>query len=157
MTELKEGKKAPAFSGVDQNGNKIALKDFLGKKVILYFYPHDDTPGCTAQACNLRDNNTELLSKGFQVIGISTDNVKSHKKFEQKYSLPFPLIADENQKIVEKYGVWGEKKFMGKTFIGTHRTTFLIDESGKIRKIITKPNTKNQSEQILEAWQILEQ
>jgi peroxiredoxin Q/BCP len=153
MTELREGKKAPAFSGLDQNGNKIQLKDFLGKKVILYFYPHDDTPSCTAQACNLRDNNSELIDKGFQVIGISTDNVKSHKKFEQKYNLPFPLIADEDQNIVEKYGVWGEKKFMGKAFIGTHRTTFLIDEIGKIKTIITKPNIKNQTQQVLEAWQ----
>lgn len=153
MTELKEGRKAPAFSGIDQSGNKVSLKDFLGKKVILYFYPKDDTPGCTAQACNLRDNYSELLEKGFQVVGISTDSVKSHKKFETKYHLPFPLIADEDQKIVEKYGVWGEKKFMGRTFIGTHRTTFLIDEEGKIRKIISKPDTKDQTKQVLDAWE----
>lgn len=153
MTELKEGRKAPAFSGIDQSGNKVSLKDFLGKKVILYFYPKDDTPGCTAQACNLRDNYSELLEKGFRVVGISTDSVKSHKKFETKYHLPFPLIADEDQKIVEKYGVWGEKKFMGRTFIGTHRTTFLIDEEGKIRKIISKPDTKDQTKQVLDAWE----
>ncbi|MDB5190509.1 MAG: thiol peroxidase, Bcp-type, partial [Segetibacter sp.] len=104
------------------------------------------------QACNLRDNYSELISLGFEVIGISTDSVKSHKKFENKYELPFPLIADEDQKIVEKYGVWGEKKFMGRTFDGTHRTTFLIDEKGIIKKIITKPNTKNQTQQVLEAW-----
>jgi peroxiredoxin Q/BCP len=152
MTQLKEGSKAPAFSGTDQNGNKVSLKDFPGKKVVLYFYPKDDTPGCTAQACNLRDNHSALLEQGFQVIGISTDDVKSHKKFETKFNLPFPLIADEDQTIVQKYGVWGEKQFMGKTYIGTHRTTFLIDEAGKIKKIITKPDTKNQTQQVLEEW-----
>jgi peroxiredoxin Q/BCP len=153
MTTLKEGEKAPVFEGVDQNGQKVSLKDFKGKKVILYFYPKDDTPGCTAQACNLRDNYSELISKGFHVVGISTDSVKSHKKFEDKYTLPFPLIADEDKKIVDQYGVWGEKQFMGKTYMGTHRTTFLIDEKGKIKKIIAKPDTKNQTQQVLEAWQ----
>jgi peroxiredoxin Q/BCP len=152
MSELKEGMKAPAFEGADQNGNKVSLNDFKGKKVILYFYPKDDTPGCTAQACNLRDNNTELIQKGFQVVGISTDGVKSHKKFEDKYSLPFPLIADEDKKIVEQYGVWGEKQMMGKNYMGTNRTTFLIDENGSIKKIITKPDTKNQTQQVLDAW-----
>jgi len=152
MSILKEGAKAPVFKGVDQNGNKISLTDFKGQKVVVYFYPKDDTPGCTAQACNLRDNYTELLKQGFQVIGISTDSVKSHKKFEEKYKLPFPLIADEDKKIVEQYGVFGEKKFMGKTYLGTNRTTFLVDEAGKIKKIITKPDTKNQTEQVLEAW-----
>ncbi|MEJ7827616.1 MAG: thioredoxin-dependent thiol peroxidase [Segetibacter sp.] len=151
--EIKEGSKAPAFKGLDQNGNKISLADFKGKKVILYFYPKDDTPGCTAQACNLRDNYHDLINKGFQVIGISTDSVKSHKKFEEKFDLPFPLIADEDRKIVDKYNVWGEKQFMGKTFMGTHRTTFLIDEQGKIKKVISKPDTKNQTEQVLEAWE----
>jgi len=152
MSELKEGSKAPVIEGVDQNGNKISLNDFIGKKVILYFYPKDDTPGCTAQACNLRDNYQELIEKGFKVIGVSTDSVKSHKKFEDKFSLPFPLIADEDKKIVEQYGVWGEKKFMGKTYMGTNRTTFLIDEEGNIKKIITKPDTKNQTKQVLDAW-----
>ena len=151
--EIKEGSKAPAFKGLDQNGNKISLADFKGKKVILYFYPKDDTPGCTAQACNLRDNYHDLINKGFQVIGISTDSVKSHKKFEEKFDLPFPLIADEDRKIVDKYNVWGEKQFMGKTFMGTHRTTFLIDEQGKIKKVISKPDTKNQTKQVLEAWE----
>ncbi len=151
--EIKEGSKAPVFKGVDQNGNKISLADFKGKKVILYFYPKDDTPGCTAQACNLRDNYHDLINKGFQVIGISTDSVKSHKKFEEKFDLPFPLIADEDKKIVDAYNVWGEKQFMGKTFMGTHRTTFLIDEQGKIKKVISKPDTKNQTEQVLEAWE----
>lgn len=152
MSELKEGSKAPVFEGVDQNGNTVSLDDFKGKKVILYFYPKDDTPGCTAQACNLRDNYQELIQKGFQVVGISTDSVKSHKKFEDKYSLPFPLIADEEKKIVEQYGVWGEKKFLGKSYMGTTRTTFLIDEEGNIKKIITKPETKNQTQQVLDAW-----
>lgn len=152
MTELKEGSPAPAFEGMDQNGNKVSLNSFRGKKVVLYFYPKDDTPGCTAQACNLRDNHSELLSKGFAVVGISTDSVKSHKKFEAKFDLPFPLIADEDRKIVEQYGVWGEKQFMGKTYMGTNRTTFLIDESGLIKKIILKPDTKNQTEQVMEAY-----
>jgi thioredoxin-dependent peroxiredoxin len=151
--ELKEGAKAPAFKGVDQNGNPVSLSDFKGKKVVLYFYPKDDTPGCTAQACNLRDNHTELLKKGFQVIGVSTDSVKSHKKFEEKFQLPFPLIADEDKSIVEKYNVWGEKQMMGKSYMGTIRTTFLIDEEGKIKKIIAKPDTKNQTEQVLKAWE----
>ncbi len=153
MSELKEGDKAPVFDGVDQNGKTISLSDFKGKKVIIYFYPKDDTPGCTAQACNLRDNHNELIQKGFQVVGISTDSVKSHKKFEDKYSLPFPLIADEEKKIVEEYGVWGEKNFMGKNYMGTNRTTFLIDEDGTIKKIITKPDTKNQTQQVLDAWE----
>jgi peroxiredoxin Q/BCP len=152
MTELTEGSIAPDFSGVDQNGTTVSLTDYKGKKVILYFYPKDDTPGCTAQACNLRDNYSDLINAGFQVIGISTDSVKSHKKFEDKYKLPFPLLADEDKKIVAQYGVWGEKKFMGKTYEGTHRTTFLIDEEGIIKKIINKPDTKNQTQQVLDAW-----
>lgn len=152
MTHLQEGKKAPVFKGVDQNGNQISLSDFKGKKVILYFYPKDDTPTCTVQACNLRDNYDELLNKGFVVIGVSMDSVKKHKKFENKFQLPFPLIADEDRKILEQYGVYGEKKFMGRTFDGIHRTTFLIDEKGKIKKIILKPNSKNQAAQILEEW-----
>jgi peroxiredoxin Q/BCP len=152
MTQLTEGAPAPVFSGVDQNDKKISLSDFKGKKVILYFYPKDDTPGCTAQACNLRDNYHDLINKGFQVIGISTDSVKSHKKFEDKFQLPFPLIADEEKKIVEMYNVWGEKTFMGRTTTGTVRTTFLIDEEGKIKKIIAKPDTKNQTQQVLDGW-----
>jgi peroxiredoxin Q/BCP len=151
--EIKKGSKAPDFKGLDQNGNKISLADFKGKKVILYFYPKNDTPGCTAQACNLRDHYHDLINKGFQVIGISTDSVKSHKKFEEKFDLPFPLIADEDKKIVDTYNVWGEKQFMGKTFMGIHRTTFLIDEQGKIKKVISKPDTKNQTKQVLEAWE----
>ncbi|WP_343688736.1 thioredoxin-dependent thiol peroxidase [Chitinophaga sp.] len=152
MTNLKEGDKAPIFKGVDQSGNKVSLSDLKGKKVILYFYPKDMTPGCTAQACNLRDNYTDLLKKGYAVVGVSTDGEKSHQKFAEKYDLPFPLLADEDRKIVEQYGVWGEKKFMGKVYDGTHRTTFLINENGVIDKIISKPDTKNHTEEILEIW-----
>lgn len=152
MTHLKEGDKAPAFTAVDQNGNAISLSDYKGKKIVLYFYPKDNTPGCTAQACNLRDNYQELLSKGFQVLGVSTDSVKSHKKFEDKYQLPFPLVADEDKKIVESYGVWGEKTFIGKKYMGITRTTFLIDEEGIIKKVIYKPDTKNHTEEVLAIW-----
>lgn len=152
MATLKEGSKAPVFKGEDQNGNTVSLADFKGRKVVLYFYPKDDTPGCTAQACNLRDNYSELLNKGFQVVGVSVDSVKSHKKFEKKYELPFPLIADEEKKVVEKYGVWGEKTMFGKKYMGIIRTTFLIDENGTIRKIITKPDTANHTQEVLEAW-----
>jgi peroxiredoxin Q/BCP len=152
MAVLKEGSKAPAFKAPDQNGNMVSLSDFKGKKLILYFYPKDDTPGCTSQACNLKDNYTQLIKKGFQVVGVSVDSIKSHKKFEEKYELPFPLISDEEKKIVDKYNLWGEKKFMGRTYMGTTRTTFLIDETGVIRKIIAKPDTKNHTEEVLAAW-----
>lgn len=150
-TTLKEGDKAPAFTGRDQNGKKISLADFKGKKVILYFYPKDDTPGCTAQACNLRDNYADLRKRGFAVIGVSVDSEQSHKKFEQKYELPFTLLADDDKKIVEAYGVYGEKKFMGRAYMGTIRTTFVIDEQGRIEKILEKPDTKNHASQVLEA------
>ena len=152
MTQLAKGDKAPAFSGIDQNGNPVALQDFIGNKVVLYFYPKDDTPGCTAQACNLRDNYSDLLKKSFQVIGVSNDSVKKHKKFETKYQLPFPLIADEDKSIVNQYGVFGEKKFMGKTYMGITRTTFLINEKGYIHSVIAKPQTDNQTAQVLEEW-----
>ena len=152
MTTLKAGDKAPDFNGVDQNGNPVSLKSFKGKKVILYFYPKDDTPGCTAQACNLRDNYQSLIAEGYQVIGVSKDSVKSHKKFETKYELPFPLIADEEHIIAEAYGIWGERKFMGRAFMGMHRTTFLIGEKGKIHAVIAKPDTKNHTEEVLKAW-----
>lgn len=152
MAVLKEGSKAPAFKALDQNGNAISLADFKGKKVILYFYPKDDTPTCTIQACNLRDNFALLKKKGYQIVGVSVDDVKSHKKFVDKHDLPFPLVADEDKKIVDKYNLWGEKKFMGRTYMGTTRTTFLIDEEGKIVKIIDKPESKNHTEEILEAW-----
>ncbi|WP_298740965.1 thioredoxin-dependent thiol peroxidase [uncultured Chitinophaga sp.] len=152
MKHLKEGDKAPAFKGVDQNGNKISLAGLKGKKVVLYFYPHDNTPTCTDQACNLRDNYQVLLQQGFTVIGVSTDGQKSHQKFAKKHELPFPLLPDEDLQIVSAYGVWGEKKFMGRIFDGTHRTTFLINEKGIIEKIIDKPHSKTHAQEILEIW-----
>ena len=125
MIQLKEGMRAPGFEGIDQNGNDVKLSDFTGKKVVLYFYPKDNTPGCTVEACNLRDNYDSFLKNGFAVIGVSPDNEKSHKGFISKYSLPFPLIADTSKKILNDYGVWGEKKMYGKTFLGVIRTTFI--------------------------------
>ena len=152
MITLKAGDKAPAFAAKDQNDHDITLNLFSGKKVVLYFYPKDDTPGCTAQACNLRDNYSDLLEKGFAIVGVSADDVNSHKKFEKKFSLPFPLVADVGQNISQAYGVWGEKQMFGKKFMGIIRTTFLIDEDGVIKTIIEKPDTENQTEQVLEAW-----
>lgn len=149
MTHLKIGDKAPYFEGNNQNGKLVTLDDFQGHKLVVYFYPKDNTPGCTNQACNLRDNFSELRAQNYQIVGISADSVKSHKRFEQKYKLPFTLIADENKKIIHDYGVWGEKKFMGRKFQGIHRITFLIDKDGKIEKIIDRVKTKNHTEQIL--------
>jgi peroxiredoxin Q/BCP len=152
MIHLTEGKKAPAFTGKDQNGNQVSLADHRGKKVVLYFYPEDDTPTCTVQACNLRDNFAALKKQGFIILGVSPDEEKKHKKFEVKYDLPFTLIADTGHKIIDKYGVWGEKQLYGRTYMGLHRTTFLIDEKGVIRKIILKPKSKQHSEEIIDAW-----
>lgn len=153
MTTLTEGQKAPAFSGADQNGNKVSLADLKGKKIVLYFYPEDDTPTCTDQACNLRDNFGLLKNKGFTVIGISPDEIKKHKKFEEKFDLPFTLVADPKHTIIDKYGVWGEKQLWGRNYMGLHRTTFLIDEKGIIRKIFLKPRSKRHTEEILNAWE----
>lgn len=150
---LQSGDKAPLFEAIDQNGDTIALRDYKGKKVALFFYPKDNTPGCTAQACNLRDNIDILAQKGINVIGVSIDDEKSHKKFETKFQLNFPLAVDTTQKIVNEYGVWGLKKFMGKEYMGTNRTTFLINENGIIEHVITKVKTKEHAEQILEIWQ----
>lgn len=152
---LKEGDKAPAFSAKDQDDNKISLADFKGKKVVLYFYPEDDTPTCTIQACNLRDNYSLLKREGFEVLGVSPDEVRKHKKFEQKFNLPFRLIADPSHKILEKYGVWGEKQLFGNHYMGVHRTTFVIDEKGVIRKIFHRPKNKAHAEEIVEAWKAL--
>ena len=149
MLELKEGQKAPIFSAKNQNGNNISLTQFLGKKVVLYFYPKDNTPGCTAQACNLSENIDNLKKNGYIVLGVSPDSEKSHLKFISKYNLSFDLIVDESKSICKLYGVWGPKKFMGREYDGVHRTTFLINENGLIDKIITKVNTKNHTEQIL--------
>ena len=152
MIQLKEGMKAPGFEGIDQNGITVKLSDFTGKKVVLYFYPKDDTPGCTAEACNLRDNWNSLLKEGFVVIGVSPDSEKSHKSFAGKFSLPFPIIADETKKILNDYGVWGEKKMYGKTFMGVIRTTFIINEKGVIDKIITKVDTGEHTKQIFDLY-----
>lgn len=144
--------KAPDFTGTDQNGRVIRLSDFAGKKLVLYFYPKDNTPGCTAEACNLRDNYKELLDKGFAVAGVSADTEKSHKGFAGKYSIPFPLIADTTKKIMDDYGVFGEKKLYGKTFLGVKRTTFIIDCNGIIEKIIDKVQTADHTQQILKLY-----
>lgn len=146
---LKVGDQAPDFTAKDQDGNEITLRQFKGKKVILYFYPKDDTPGCTVEACNLRDNKDQLSTEGYEIIGVSSDDVASHKNFQQKYSLPFPLVADVDKSINQKYGVWVEKERDGKKFFGTARTTFLIDEKGMITRIIDKVDTKGHAAQIL--------
>lgn len=151
MTELKEGDLAPAFEAQDQNGNLIKLEDYKGQTVILYFYPKDDTPGCTAEACNFRDNHEDLIAKGYIVLGVSVDDIKSHGKFATKYSLPFSLLADENKSIVADYGVWVEKNNYGKVSMGIARTTFVIGADGKILKIIKKIDNPNATQQILDA------
>jgi peroxiredoxin Q/BCP len=149
MITLKEGDKAPAFTAKDQDGNKVSLKDFAGKKVVLYFYPEDNTPTCTVQACNLRDNMGVLNKHGFTVLGVSPDDEISHQKFIEKQSLPFTLLADPEHKIIEKYGVWGEKNMYGKKYMGLLRTTFVIDEKGTIKKIFKKPKSKEHAQEIL--------
>ena len=153
MTTLKAGDKAPDFTAKDQNGKTFSLSNFKGKNVILYFYPKDDTPGCTAEACDFRDNYQSMLDQGFEVIGVSTDDEKSHKKFETKYSLPFPLIADTDKSINEAYGVWVEKNMYGKKYMGTARKTFIIGADGTLSKIIDKVDTKNASQQVLDLLQ----
>jgi peroxiredoxin Q/BCP len=149
MALLMTGDKAPAFDAVDQDGNPISLKDYNGQKLVLYFYPKDDTPGCTAEACNLRDNYALLLKKGYKIVGVSADDDRSHKKFIEKYVLPFPLIPDKDKKILKAYGAWGKKKLYGKEYEGILRTTYVISEKGIIEKVFSKVNTKNHTEQIL--------
>ena len=146
---LKIGNKAPDFESINQNGDKVKLSDFIGKKVVLYFYPRDNTPGCTAQACNLKDNYNTLQKNGYTILGISKDSPKSHQKFINKFNLPFDLIADENQNVHMKYGTWIEKSMYGKNYMGTARWTFLIDEKGNIENIIQKVKTKEHTSQIL--------
>jgi len=146
---LKKGDIAPDFKGVDQHGNTVSLKDFKGNKLILYFYPKDNTPGCTAEACNLRDNYDLWLSKGYKVVGVSPDSMASHQKFAEKHQLPFPLIADEEKKIIKAYGAWGPKKLYGREYEGLLRTTFIIDENGKIEEVFAKVKTKDHTNQIL--------
>ena len=146
---LKIGDKAPAINSIDENGEVITLEQFKGKKIVLYFYPKDMTPGCTVQSCNLRDNYQNLLDNGYVVLGCSADSPGKHQKFIEKYNLPFPLISDESKEVLNAYGVWGSKKFMGREYMGIIRTTFVIDEDGIIENIITKVNTKNHTTQII--------
>ncbi len=147
---LQKGEKAPEFQGTDQNGNTIKSTDYKGKKYVLFFYPKTSTPGCTTEACDLRDNEEALKAKGYSIIGVSADSVKRQKNFATKYDLNYPLIADENKDIIEAFGVWGPKKFMGREFDGIHRTTFLVNEKGIIEKVIEKVKTKEHAKQILE-------
>tara|TARA_B110000879_G_scaffold164509_1_gene212473 strand:+ start:1506 stop:1958 length:453 start_codon:yes stop_codon:yes gene_type:complete len=149
MTTLKAGDKAPDFSGLNEKNETISLNDFKGKKLVLYFYPKDMTPGCTTQSCNLRDNYDTLLKQGYEVLGVSADSTKRHIKFIEKYDLPFSLLADEDHTVLNAFGVWGPKKFMGKEYDGIHRTTFVIDENGTITEVIGKVKTKEHTEQIL--------
>lgn len=147
--KLEVGQTAPVFEALNQNGETIKLNDLKGNKIVLYFYPKDNTPGCTAQACSLRDNYEALLLKGFKVFGVSTDDAKSHKKFIEKFSLPFDLLVDTDHKLVEAFGVWVEKSMYGKKYMGTARTTFIIDENGLISEIIEKVDTKEHAGQLL--------
>jgi thioredoxin-dependent peroxiredoxin len=150
MSQLKAGEKAPEFTANDQNGKPVSLADFKGKTVILYFYPKDDTPTCTVEACDFRDNYQSLLGKGYQVIGVSADDEKSHKKFEKKFNLPFPLIADTDMKIVNAYGVWGDKVLFGREYQGILRKTFIIDAEGKVAHVIDKVTSATASQQVLD-------
>lgn len=150
MKHLKIGDQAPDFEVENQDGKKITRDQFAGKKLVIYFYPKDMTPGCTTQACDLRDNYKKLLAEGYEVVGVSADSVARHQKFIEKYDLPFDLLADEDKTMINAYGVWGPKKFMGKEYDGIHRTTFIVDASGKIEDIIEKVKTKVHTEQILE-------
>jgi thioredoxin-dependent peroxiredoxin len=149
-TTLKTGDKAPDFTGINEKGEKVSLSDYKGKKLVLFFYPKDMTPGCTLEACNLRDNYTTLKKAGFEILGVSVDDEKKHTKFIEKYDLPFSLLADTGKEIVNAYGVWGPKSFMGRKFDGTHRVTFIIDEAGTVKHIIDKVSTKDHAAQILE-------
>ena len=149
MTKLKAGDPAPLFEAEDQAGNKVNINDFKNKKIVLFFYPKDDTPGCTKEACNLRDNYSALQKAGYEILGVSNDSTKSHQKFINKYSLPFPLLADVDKKMVNDYDVYGEKSFMGKKYMGIIRTTFVIDENQNIEKIITDVNNSDHANQIL--------
>lgn len=150
------GSAAPPFAGITQRGDRVALDDFRGERLVLYFYPKDDTPGCTKQACSLRDGWDELREEGISVVGVSNDGVESHEEFARKYELPFPLLADPDHEILEAYGVWGERSMFGNTFMGTKRTTFLIDEEGVVRDVIRRPDTENHASEVLEHWRSLE-
>lgn len=154
MTKLKIGDKAPDFEGVNQMGEKIALSDFAGKKLILYFYPKDNTPGCTAESCNLNDNYDAWIEKGFDVVGVSPDSEKSHQKFIEKFGFKFNLIADTEKEILQAYDVWGEKSMYGRKYMGVFRTTFVIDGNGVIEEVFEKVKTKDHSDQIIEALKL---
>lgn len=149
MTTLKEGDKAPQFSAKDQDGNIHKLEDYKGKKLVVFFYPKASTPGCTAEACNLRDNWKQFQAEGYEILGVSADSEKRQQNFKNKYELPFPLLADEDKEVINAFGVWGPKKFMGKEYEGIHRTTFVIDEKGVISEVISKVKTKDHAAQIL--------
>jgi peroxiredoxin Q/BCP len=149
MTTLTPGDKAPDFSAQDQSGKTHQLSDYSGKKLVLYFYPKDDTPGCTAEACNLRDNYQRFQDAGYDILGVSPDTAKKHEKFIDKYSLPFPLLVDEDHSVANAFGVWGPKKFMGREYDGIHRTTFVIGPDGKLEDVITKVKTKDHTAQLL--------
>ncbi|MBT8323883.1 MAG: thioredoxin-dependent thiol peroxidase [Bacteroidia bacterium] len=149
MTHLKIGDKAPNFKALDQDGNSIKLEDYKGKKLVLFFYPKASTPGCTAEACNLSDNYDRFVSQGYDILGVSADSQKRQSNFKDKYGFPYPLLADEDKSVINAFGVWGPKKFMGKEYDGIHRTTFIIDENGKIKDIITKVKTKEHTAQII--------
>jgi len=152
MKHLSVGDSAPDFKVNDEDGNQVQLSKLKGNRVVIYFYPRDNTPGCTMQACNLRDNFDEILNNGIKIFGVSADDEKSHQKFITKFSLPFPLLADVDKVLLNSYGVWGEKKFMGRTFDGIHRTTFILDENHIIIGIIDKPKTKDHAREILEFY-----
>ena len=149
---VKEGNTAPAFKTTNTNGEAVSLKDFRGQKVVLYFYPKDDTPGCTKEACSFRDGFSKFKKRGITILGVSPDSEKSHQKFTAKYKLPFTLLADTDHSIADAYGVYGEKKFMGRTYMGIHRTTFLIDEKGKIKKVFEKVKPEDHADEVLEAF-----
>ncbi|MDO1500661.1 thioredoxin-dependent thiol peroxidase [Winogradskyella maritima] len=149
MTHLKAGDTAPNFEALDQDGNIIKLSDYKGKKLVLFFYPKASTPGCTAEACDLSDNYSRFTKQGYNILGVSADSQKRQSNFKNKYDFPYPLLADENKSVIEAFGVWGPKKFMGREYDGIHRTTFVIDENGKIEEVITKVKTKAHAEQIL--------
>ena len=150
MTTLKIGDKVPDFKALDEQGNTISLSDYKGKKLIVFFYPKASTPGCTVEACNLRDNYEILNEKGFSLLGVSADSAKRQSNFKNKYNFPFPLLADEDKTVINAFGVWGPKKFMGRTFDGIHRKTFIIDENGIVERVIDKVKTKHHADQILE-------
>jgi peroxiredoxin Q/BCP len=149
MTHLKVGDKAPDFSALDQDGNTISLADFKGKKLVVFFYPKASTPGCTAEACNLNDNYDRFKAQGYEILGVSADSAKRQANFKTKYGFQYPLLADEDKAVIEAFGVWGPKKFMGKEYDGIHRTTFIIDENGVLADVITKVKTKAHTDQIL--------